>query len=78
MISYSDTDGKITPIRFRFTDRDGERITVHIEKIISTDQQTNKVGASFECAATFFGSEKRFSLYYSGYSRKWIISKIGQ
>ena len=28
MISCTDTIGKITPIRFRFVDRDGERVTV--------------------------------------------------
>lgn len=78
MIAYTDIDGKITPIRFRFTDRDGERVTVNIEKIISTDQPTNKMGSTFECAATFFGTEKRFCLYYSLFSGKWCLSRIGQ
>ena len=78
MISCTDTNGKITPMRFRFMDKNGERITVNVERVISTDQFTNKVGACFECAATYFGSEKRFFLYYSGFSGTWSLSKIGQ
>ena len=78
MISCTDTTGKITPIRFRFVDRDGERVTVNVERIIDSDQKPNGLGASFTCAATFFGSEKLFYLYYSGFSGKWSICKIGQ
>ena len=37
MISCTDTNGKITPIRFRFRDRSGELITINIDKVISTD-----------------------------------------
>lgn len=32
MISCTDTDGKITPLRFRFRDNNGEIITITIEK----------------------------------------------
>lgn len=78
MIACTDTDGEITPIRFRFIDRDGTRVTVNVEKILSTDQKTNRMGSTFECAATFYGSEKRFLLYYSLFSGKWTISRIGR
>lgn len=40
MISCTDTNGKITPIRFRFRDRNGELITINIEKSF---QQTSSI-----------------------------------
>lgn len=76
MISYTDTDGKITPMRFQFTDADGSTVMVKIERIISSDQPSSKIGAFFECAATFYGVEKRFKLYYSSMSRRWCLQRI--
>ena len=49
MISCTDTNGKITPMRFRFRDKTGELITVTIDKVLSEEQYKNKVGASFSC-----------------------------
>ena len=46
MISCTDTNGKITPMRFRFRDRNGELITIHIVKIVSTDQEHSQLGAN--------------------------------
>ena len=51
MISCTDTNGKITPIRFRFRDRNGELITVTIDKVLSEDQSRNQVGINFSCSA---------------------------
>ena len=78
MISCTDTDGKITPLRFRFKDKDDSVVIVNIKKIINSDRETNKMGVTFECSADSFGTEKHFFLYYSIYSGKWAISKIGQ
>ena len=46
MISCTDTNGKITPMRFRFRDRNDEIITININKIISTDQLCSSLGAN--------------------------------
>lgn len=78
IISYTDVDGKVTPMRFRFVDYDGSKVTVNIDRIISSDQAKNKIGATFECAATLYGMEKRFKLYYSSISRVWVMEKIGR
>lgn len=51
MISCTDTDGKITPLKFRFRDKSGEIITIIIEKILSTDQDRNRMGINFSCTA---------------------------
>ena len=47
MISCTDTNGKITPMRFRFRDKTGELITITIDKVLSEDQDRNKVGVNF-------------------------------
>lgn len=77
MISCTDTNGKITPIRFRFRDRNGELITINIEKIISTDQQHSSLGANFVCTASIYGAQKTFRLRYNYHSHEWRMSEIG-
>ena len=76
MIAYTDLDGKITPMRFQFTDADGSLVTVKIDRILSSDQPKSKIGATFECASTMSGVEKRFKLYYSSMSRRWGVQQI--
>ena len=77
MISCTDTNGKITPMRFRFRDRNGELVTINIEKIISTDQQHSSLGANFVCTASLYGRQKTFQLRYNYYAHEWRMSKIG-
>ena len=76
MISCTDTDGKITPLRFRFRDKNGELITITIEKILSTDQDRNRVGIHFSCTATLYGTQKKFTLWYSYTSHEWRMSQL--
>jgi hypothetical protein len=76
MISCTDTNGKITPMRFRFRDRNDEIITINIDKIISTDQQCSSLGANFVCAASLYGSQKTFQLRYNYYAHEWRMSGI--
>ncbi len=77
MISCTDTNGKITPMRFRFRDRNGELVTINIEKVISTDQQHSSLGANFVCTASLYGIQKTFQLRYNYYAHEWRMSKIG-
>lgn len=43
MISCTDTNGKITPMRFRFRDKTGELVTVTIDKILAQDQDLSLI-----------------------------------
>lgn len=52
MISCTDTDGKITPLLFRFRDNSGELITVQINHVLNSEQKINKFYASFTCFKT--------------------------
>lgn len=76
MISCTDTNGKITPIRFRFRDKTGEIITVKVEKVLSDDQDKNRVGANFTCVAPIHGTQKTFNLRYNYYAHEWHLSRL--
>lgn len=76
MISCTDTNGKITPLRFRFRDKTGELITVTIDKVLSENQDKNRVGVNFSCAAMIHGAKKTFALWYSYFSHEWILSHL--
>ena len=76
MISCTDTNGKITPMRFRFRDRTGELMTVTIDKILSEDQDRNRVGANFSCTATINGAPRTFRLWYNYFAHEWRLSRL--
>lgn len=76
MISCTDTNGKITPMRFRFKDKDGELITVTVEKVLSEEQDKSRTGASFTCTAPVYGTQKTFNLRYSYYAHEWHLSRL--
>ena len=76
MISCTDTDGKITPIRFRFRDRNGELTAVTVDKVLYEDQDKNRVGVHFSCAAMIYGTRKTFTLWYNYFSHEWRLSRL--
>ena len=76
MISCTDTNGKITPMRFRFRDKTGELVTVAIDKVLSEEQGSGRVGANFSCSAVVYGSRKTFTLWYNYYAHEWRLSSL--
>jgi hypothetical protein len=76
MISCTDTDGKITPLRFRFRDRTGELVTITVDNILFTDQDRSRTGITYTCAATLYGTQKQFVLRYSFLSHEWRLSRL--
>lgn len=76
MISCTDTNGKITPMRFRFRGKTGEIITVTIDKILSEDQDRNRIGVNFSCNAIIYGTRKTFSLWYNYFAHEWHLSRL--
>ena len=75
-ISCTDTNGRITPMRFRFIDKTGELITVTIEKILKSEQDISRIGAEYQCAAVIRGMQKTFSLRYNYTAHAWYLSKM--
>lgn len=76
MISCTDTNGKITPMRFRFRDKTGVIITVTIDEIPSMEQEGNRIGAKFSCAANIYGTQKTFNLWYNYFAHEWRLSRL--
>ncbi|MDE6974961.1 MAG: hypothetical protein K2P38_18020 [Lachnospiraceae bacterium] len=76
MISCTDTDGTITPMRFRFRDRNGEIMTVTIDKILTADQDKNRVGVNFSCTAAINGASRTFQLWYNYFAHEWRLSRL--
>lgn len=76
MISCTDTNGKITPLRFRFRDKSGELVTIMIDKVLSDDQDRNRTGINFSCAAVLYGTQKTFRLRYSYFAHEWRLSRL--
>lgn len=76
MISCTDTNGHITPIRFRFRDKDETIVTVTIDKILQSEQDISKIGAEYQCAAVIRGMQKTFSLRYNYIAHAWYLSKM--
>lgn len=76
MIACTDTDGRITPIRFRFRDKTGELVTVTIDRVLSENQDRSSVGVTFSCAAVVYGRRKRFTLWYSYFAHDWHLSRF--
>ncbi len=76
MISCTDTDGKITPLKFRFRDKTGELVSVTIDQVLSSAQQGNRVGASFSCSARVYGAPKTFRLWYNYFAHEWRLSRL--
>ena len=76
MISCTDTNGKITPMKFRFCDRNGEIVTINIDKVLSTDQEHSSLGANFVCLAPLYGTQRTFHLRYNYSAHEWRMSGI--
>lgn len=76
MISCTDTNGKITPMKFRFCDRNGEIVTINIDKVLSTDQEHSSLGANFVCLAPLYGTQRTFHLRYNYFAHEWRMSRI--
>jgi len=76
MISCTDTNGKITPLRFRFRDKDGELVTVTIHQIIKEYKEHSSIGVTYTCIAQFYGATKTFNLRYSYYSHEWKLCRL--
>ncbi|MDE6166853.1 MAG: hypothetical protein K2G28_00140 [Acetatifactor sp.] len=76
MISCTDTNGRIIPLRFRFRDKTGEIVTIVIDKVLSEDQAQNRMGVNFFCSAQICGTQKTFRLWYSYFVHEWRLSRL--
>ncbi len=76
MISCTNTNEKITPMRFRFRDRSGELVTIDIDRVLSTDQKGGSLGANFVCTASIYDTQRILRLHYNYYAHEWQMAGI--
>lgn len=76
MISCTDTDGKITPLWFRFIDKTSELVTVTIDKVLAEDQDRNRTGINYTCTTTIHDTKKTFHLRYNYFSHEWRLTRL--
>ena len=77
MISWTSSEGIVTPIRFRM-EENGRLIIIKIGRILQTEK-TQLCGApmlSFRCSSIIHGTEKIYELTYNCGSQKWRLKKI--
>ena len=74
MISCTDTNGKITPMVFKFKDRSGEIITIKINQVKYAEYIY--AGARFSCNAFINDVLKSFSLWYNFTSHDWRMNGL--
>ena len=76
MIFCTDTDGKITPLRFRFQNKNNELITIDVSSVDTRQLEENKALAKFVCSANMYGIRKTFVLTYNLCLHQWKMVKI--
>ncbi len=78
MISYTDKDGILKPIKFRIESEDKTYKVIKVDNIIHTELEKlagNKM-YKFRCQSIINGTEKVFELSYEIDSCKWMLFKI--
>ena len=78
MISISEFDGVVTPIKFQMKNEEKELITVKVDNIVLRDQEKlagNKMFI-YRCQSEVDGSIKVFELKYEVSTCKWYLWKM--
>ncbi|MCR5509170.1 MAG: hypothetical protein K6F34_10835 [Lachnospiraceae bacterium] len=76
MIFVTSTRGDITPLKFRYEDKEHQIITVKVDEVRAHKEMTIGPGGSviFTCASTIFGMKIIYDLRYEIGTHKWILS----
>ena len=77
MISWTSSEGIVTPIRFRM-EENGKSVIIKVGRILQTEK-TQLCGTPmlcFHCSSIVHGTEKIYELTYNCGSQKWLLKKI--
>ncbi len=73
IFSVTDTDGKITPFKFRFRDESQEIITVEHVEILKRNKTV--ILLSYQCELVLFGKKWEYILCYHIQNHVWFLKK---
>ncbi len=74
IISCTDTDGHVHPIRFRFSDENKELLTVPVDEVVS--YRTTATQLIINVYAPIYNRRRLIEITYSYTSRNWYIDWI--
>ncbi|HEY5524594.1 MAG TPA: hypothetical protein VIK26_04555 [Clostridium sp.] len=78
MISWTNTDGKINPIKFKIENKDESISVIKIDKVITIDKE--KLAGNnmlvYKCRGVIKGSERVYEIKYELNTCKWILFKL--
>ncbi len=78
MISYTNQEGIIKPIKFRIDFEDKEKLTIKVGTVVHTELEKlagNKM-YKYRCQSVINGIEKVYEIKYDIESCKWMLFKI--
>ncbi len=78
MVSYTDNNGAIKPIRFRMQVNDEPMKVIKIDKVIikDTEKFAGNIMIVFKCQSLIEDDTKLFEIKYELSTCKWILYKI--
>ena len=78
MISWTDLNGNMNPIRFKITKEDESSSVVKINKVISMDKEklAGNIMLVFKCQSVINETERLYEIKYELSTCKWMLFKI--
>ena len=73
MISCTEADGKITPLRFKYKEQDETLVTVNVDSVRSRKSVPN--GISFDCYVTANGIRKLVTIICYPSELIWVMPR---
>jgi len=78
LVSWTDINGVIHPVRFKIENEDSSTSVVKIDKVITIDKErlAGNNMLVYTCQSVIRGSERIYSLKYEISTTKWILWKL--
>lgn len=78
VVSWTDTNGKINPVRFEIENKDESISVIKIDKVISIENEklAGNFMRVFTCQSIIKGAERIYEIKYELGTCKWILFKL--
>ena len=78
MVSWTETSGKIHPVRFKIANPDESTSVITVDKVLTIDRE--KLAGNnmliYKCQSVIKGTERLYVLKYAFDTCKWILWKL--
>ena len=78
MIAWFGEEGKIRPVRFRLVDKDGEKIIIQVDRVVS--ERVERIAGNpmhvFDCQSEMRGEMRPYQLKFNLENSRWMLFKI--